>query len=68
MARQEILKKINLPFKVFKPNIDETPIDKETPQNFVKRISLLKAEEAQPKEESKAEDNPKAEDNSDESK
>ena len=46
MARQEILKKINLPFKVFKPNIDETPIDKETPQNFVKRISLLKAEEA----------------------
>ena len=35
-----------MPFKVFQPNIDETPIDKETPQNLVKRISLLKAEEA----------------------
>ena len=35
-----------MPFKVFKPNIDETPIIKETPQNLVKRISLLKAEEA----------------------
>ena len=46
MARQEILKKLNVPFKVFQPNIDETPIDKETPQNLVKRISLLKAEEA----------------------
>ena len=28
------------------PNVDETPKDKETPQNLVKRISLLKAEEA----------------------
>ena len=36
-------------FKVFQPNIDETPIDKETPQNLVKRISLLKAEEAHKK-------------------
>ena len=35
-----------MPFKVFQPNIDETPINKETPQNLVKRISLLKAEEA----------------------
>ena len=35
-----------MPFKVFQPNIDEPPIDKETPQNLVKRISLLKAEEA----------------------
>ena len=33
-------------FKVFNPNINETPIHKETPQNLVKRISLLKAEEA----------------------
>merc|ERR1711991_1301657 len=40
LARQEILKKINVPFKVFEPK------DKETPQNLVKRISLLKAEEA----------------------
>jgi len=38
-----------VPFKVFQPNIDETPIDKETPQNLVKRISLLKAEEAHKK-------------------
>ena len=35
-----------MPFKVFQPNIDETPIDKETPQKLVKRISLLKAKEA----------------------
>ena len=46
MARQEILKKLNVPFKVFEPKVDETPKDKETPQNLVKRISLLKAEEA----------------------
>jgi len=46
LARQEILKKLNITFKVFQPNIDETPLDKETPQNLVKRISLLKAEEA----------------------
>ena len=46
LARQEILKKLNVPFKVFEPNVDETPTDKETPQNLVKRISLLKAEEA----------------------
>ena len=46
MARQEILKKLKVPFKVFEPNVDETPRDKETPQNLVKRISLLKAEEA----------------------
>ena len=30
----------------YEPNVDETPTDKETPQNLVKRISLLKAEEA----------------------
>ncbi len=49
MARQEILKKLNIPFKVYEPNVDETPTDKETPQNLVKRISLLKAEEANKK-------------------
>lgn len=31
---------------MYEPNVDETPTDKETPQNLVKRISLLKAEEA----------------------
>ncbi len=31
---------------MYEPNVDETPKDKETPQNLVKRISLLKAEEA----------------------
>ena len=31
---------------MYVPNVDETPADKETPQNLVKRISLLKAEEA----------------------
>ena len=31
---------------MFEPNVDETPQAKETPQNLVKRISLLKAEEA----------------------
>ena len=35
-----------MPFKVFEPNIDETPKNKETPKNLVKRLSLSKAEEA----------------------
>ena len=34
---------------MFEPNVDETPQAKETPQNLVKRISLLKAEEAHKK-------------------
>ena len=34
---------------MYEPNVDETPKDKETPQNLVKRISLLKAEEAHKK-------------------
>ena len=38
-----------MPFKVYKPNINESPLHKETPQNLVKRISLLKAEEAHKK-------------------
>ena len=31
---------------MYEPNVDESPKEKETPQNLVKRISLLKAEEA----------------------
>ena len=41
-----MLEKLNIPFKIFKPNVDETPLPKEGPENLVKRISLLKAEEA----------------------
>ncbi|MAH89393.1 MAG: septum formation protein Maf [Pelagibacterales bacterium] len=41
-----MLEKLKITFKVFKPNIDETPLPKEKPQSLVKRISLLKAEKA----------------------
>ena len=41
-----MLEKLKIPFKVFKPNVDETPLPKEQPESLVKRISLLKAEEA----------------------
>ena len=41
-----MLEKLKIPFKIFKPNVDETPLPKEEPESLVKRISLLKAEEA----------------------
>ena len=41
-----MLEKLNIRFKVFNPNINETPLPKEKPESLVKRISLLKAEEA----------------------
>jgi MAF protein len=44
--RQSLLKKINLPFNTFSPNIDESPLEGEKPNALVQRLSELKAREA----------------------
>lgn len=41
--RQEILGKLNLPFEVAAPNVDEKRLDNETPQQLVTRLSESKA-------------------------
>ena len=45
-ARKKLLQSLKLSFKVFEPNVQENPEDHETPQNLVRRISMLKAEAA----------------------
>lgn len=42
--RKELLKRFNLDFIVDSPNIDETPLENETPTDYVKRLSLEKAQ------------------------
>jgi len=42
--RKELLKRFNLDFTVDSPNIDETPLDNETPEDYVRRLSLEKAQ------------------------
>ncbi|KZN28414.1 hypothetical protein N480_09980 [Pseudoalteromonas luteoviolacea S2607] len=44
--RQQILKKLGLSFEHFSPDIDESPIADETPQDLVHRLSELKAKSA----------------------
>jgi len=44
--RQEILKRLNIPFDIIEPIVDETPLAKENPYKYVIRISKLKAEYA----------------------
>lgn len=44
--RQSLLKKFNLPFNTFSPDIDESPLKNETPLELVARLSELKAREA----------------------
>lgn len=44
--RQSLLQKFNLPFDTFSPDVDETPHTNETPSELVKRLSELKAAEA----------------------
>jgi len=41
--RKSILEKLQLPFECAKPNIDETPLENETPQALVKRLAIEKA-------------------------
>jgi len=42
--RKELLKRFNIDFIVDSPNIDETPLDNETPEDYVRRLSLEKAQ------------------------
>ena len=44
--RQSLLQKFNLPFKTFSPDVDESALENETPNELVKRLSELKATEA----------------------
>lgn len=41
--RKSILEKLNLPFNCAKPNIDETPLENETPIDLVERLAVEKA-------------------------
>ena len=41
--RKSILEKLNLPFKCAKPNIDETALSNEPPQELVERLAIEKA-------------------------
>lgn len=41
--RKQLLEKLQLPFSQYAPNIDETPLDNEAPQQMIERLSLLKA-------------------------
>ena len=42
--RKQLLEKFNLPFTCAKPNIDETALVNETPEQLVARLALQKAE------------------------
>jgi len=42
--RRELLQRLRLPFEVAVPDIDETPLDQETPEATALRLSLNKAE------------------------
>ena len=42
-ARRKVLEKLEIPFDVFKPSIDETPKSGESPHQLVKRLSVEKA-------------------------
>lgn len=42
--RKALLERFNLDFIVDSPNIDETPLKDETPEDYVKRLSLEKAQ------------------------
>ena len=41
--RQQILRKLNREFAIHAPDVDETPVDNETPQELVLRLSEAKA-------------------------
>lgn len=41
--RKELLERLRLEFITDSPDIDETPLENETPQDYVKRLSLEKA-------------------------
>ena len=41
--RKQMLEKLHLPFTQYSPEIDETPLSSESPQEMIERLSLLKA-------------------------
>ena len=41
--RRELLERLKIPFRVEAPDIDETPLENETPQQLVERLSFEKA-------------------------
>ncbi|NMP31409.1 septum formation inhibitor Maf [Thalassotalea sp. M1531] len=41
--RRQLLEKLNLPFDASSPDIDESPLDNETPSQLVARLALAKA-------------------------
>jgi septum formation protein len=41
--RRELLERLKIPFRVEAPDIDETPLKNETPQQLVERLSIEKA-------------------------
>lgn len=41
--RRELLERLKIPFRVVSPDIDETPLENETPQQLVERLSVEKA-------------------------
>ena len=45
-ARRNVLEKLDIPFEVFKPSIDESPKSGESPPQLVKRLSVEKASAA----------------------
>lgn len=45
-ARRKVLEKLEIPFEVFKPSVDESPESGESPQQLVERLSVKKARAA----------------------
>lgn len=43
--RQLLLKQLNIPFTIVVPNVDETPFQNESPENYVTRLAITKAKE-----------------------
>jgi len=41
--RRELLERLKIPFRVEAPDIDETPLENETPEQLVERLSIEKA-------------------------
>lgn len=41
--RKAILEKLNIPFTTYSPDVDETPLENETPEQLVERLAILKA-------------------------
>jgi septum formation protein len=44
--RRELLERLRIPFEMISPDIDETPLDRETPQATALRLSVAKAQAA----------------------